>query len=132
MPHLSEAEVVALTAAIPVLITGVFTFFTNKKDNGTSEKVASIEHYGELAEKLSAAFNEIGRLNKELTESNIKYGKAILEVEDRKNRNEDLIEKAENLQRQLEVANRNIDDLVRELEKYKEAYKIKQEKSNEH
>lgn len=132
MPNLSEAEVVALMAAIPVLITGVFAFFTNKKDNGTSEKVASIEHYGELAEKLSDAFNEIRRLNKELTESNIKYGKAILEVEDRKNRNEDLIEKAESLQRQLEVANSKIDDLVRELAKYKEAHQNKQEKSNEH
>lgn len=132
MPHLSEAEVVALTAAIPVLITGVFTFFTNKKDNGTSEKVASIEHYGELAEKLSDAFNEIRRLNKELTESNIKYGKAILEVEDRKNRNEDLIEKAESLQSQLEVANSKIYDLVRELSKYQEAHQSKQEKSNEH
>lgn len=132
MPHLSEAEVVALMAAIPVLITGVFAFFTNKKDNGTSEKVASIEHYGELAEKLSDAFNEIRRLNKELTESNIKYGKAILEVEDRKNRNEDLIEKAESLQRQLEVANSKIYDLVRELANYKEAYQSKQEKSNEY
>lgn len=132
MPHLSEAEVVALMAAIPVLITGVFTFFTNKKDNGTSEKVASIEHYGELAEKLSDAFNEIRLLNKELTESNIKYGKAILEVEDRKNRNEDLIEKSESLQRQLEVANSKIDDLVRELSKYQEAHQSKQEKSNEY
>lgn len=132
MPHLSEAEVVALMAAIPVLITGVFAFFTNKKDNGTSEKVASIEHYGELAEKLSDAFNEISRLNKELTESNIKYGKAILEVEDRKNRNEDLIEKAESLQRQLEVANSKIDDLVRELSKYQEEHQSKQEKSNEY
>lgn len=132
MPHLSEAEVVALMAAIPVLITGVFAFFSNKKDNGTSEKVASIEHYAELAEKLSDAFNEIRRLNSELTESNIKYGKAILEVEDTKNRNEDLIENIKNLQRQLEVANSNIDDLVRELAKYKEAYKSKQEKSNEY
>lgn len=60
--NMSDAVLVAIVGAISAFVTGFFTMIKNNSDNSSKDRLASIDHYNEMAEKLDQAQNKIGQL----------------------------------------------------------------------
>ncbi|WP_455646319.1 hypothetical protein, partial [Leuconostoc sp.] len=59
---MSDAVLVAIVGVISATVTGFFKITKNNSDNSSKDRLASIEHYNEMADKLDQAQNKIGQL----------------------------------------------------------------------
>ena len=104
--NLSQAAWGAVSAIVVVIVQG---WFTNKKGNtdiGSAERVAILEHSGESIEKLNKMIDEKIELANKLTKAESTISKRDNTISE--------------LRRQLEVANKNIEDLLLEIKSLKE------------
>lgn len=60
--NMSDAVLVAIVGVISAAVTGFFKMTKNNSDNSSKDRLASIEHYNEMADKLDQAQNKIGQL----------------------------------------------------------------------
>lgn len=102
----------AVVSLLGILITQFFLKSKGKSDNSSSERIAILEHSGEFADKLSKALDEKGALIEKIS---------ALTSENQKLKGE-----KDELVRQLETAQKNIDEMLSQINLLK---KQKEEKN---
>lgn len=115
--NMSDTVLVAIVGAISAGVTGFFTMIKNNRDNSSKDRLASIDHYNEMAEKLDQAQNKIGQLiekNGDLQNKIYEKNSIIHEKENELHELKDNILKLKNI---ISEDGNNIEELLAEIKR---------------